>query len=100
MFIPIPGTANNSASLRGQVAAIPRSARSPKTRNAGIFLCLASLNRHARKACSIRIFGSGTAAPVLAFPDCVRAVALGDALDLLESFILFRFAIAHAAPFI
>ena len=79
MFIPIPGTATNSASFRGQVAAIPRSARSPKTRNAGIFLCLASLSRLARKACSIRICGSGsrTAAPVLAGPDCVRAVALG-----------------------
>src|SRR5271165_3879910 len=88
MLIPIPGTANNSASLRGQVAAIARSARSPKTRNAGIFLFFASLNRQARKVCSIRIFGSGTAAPVLACPDCARALAPENVLDLLE--FLFR----------
>src|ERR1700756_5024343 len=59
-----------------------------QTQNAVILLCFPSLNRQARKACSIRICGcrSDPAAPVSACLDCVRAVVLGDALDLLEIF--------------
>ena len=98
----MPGTANRSASFWGQVVAIPSSARSPKTRNAGIFLCFATpLNRQARKACSIRICGcpSDLAAPLSACLDCVRAVALGDALDLLEFFFRLRLGTGRPASF-
>ena len=51
---PMPCTASNSASLLGAVVAILSSARSPKIRNAGTLLRLASLKRHARNACSMR----------------------------------------------
>ena len=51
---PMPCTANNSASFLGAVAAMVSSARSPKIRNAGTLLRLASPKRHERSACSIR----------------------------------------------
>src|ERR1700737_3022644 len=63
--MPMPGTASNSASLWGQLVAIPFSARSPKIRNAGMFLRSASLRRQARKACSMRVSFSGSDAAVL-----------------------------------
>src|ERR1700751_1808409 len=57
--MPIPGTASRSESVLGHELAILRKVRSPKIRNAGIFLRFASVNRHARNACSRRACRSG-----------------------------------------
>ena len=78
--MPTPGTASKSESLLGQVLAILRNVRSPKMRKAGIFLRLASVNRHARKACSRRAWRSGGAAGEAA----VEAVKAGGASDYIR----------------
>src|ERR1700689_5040633 len=57
--MPMPGTAKKSESVLGHVLAMLRKVRSPKMRKAGIFRRLASLNRHARRACSRRACRSG-----------------------------------------
>src|ERR1700726_2156406 len=98
--MPMPGTASNSASLWGQLVAIPFSARSPKIRNAGMFLRSASLRRQARKACSMRVSFSGSDAAVLVLGglDSVRPVVLGEALDLLDFFWRWRLRLETGRP--
>src|SRR5258705_12397258 len=102
MLMAMPGRASNSASLWGQLVAIRFSARSPKIRNAGMFLRSASLRRQARKACSMRVSFSGSAAVVLVLGglDWVRPVGFGEALDLLNFFWRLRLETCRPASFI
>lgn len=88
MLSPMPGNASNSASVCGPVATMLRSAWSPKIRNAGMFLCLASLNRQLLKACStlVWLFASDAPAPVPVCTGWIRDAAFGDVLDFPDFF--------------